>query len=138
MNRNLWRYDDVGEALRQVHRLAQEAKERGADLLRADVGEHLNPGDVYDAYEALKRRPITEDALEPDCCGPFEEVKFVVKSIEAVHGFSIQGTNISTAVTQGDKPAVIYWKPAKGTTLTGSGARLPQWGNRWRSYPAGA
>lgn len=43
-----------------------------------------------------------------------EEVKFVVRSIEAVHGFSVMGTNISTAVTQGDPPAVIYWKPVKG------------------------
>lgn len=43
-----------------------------------------------------------------------EEVKFVVRSLEAVHGFSIMGTHISTAVTQGDPPSVIYWKPVKG------------------------
>ena len=40
-----------------------------------------------------------------------EEVKFIVRSLEAVHGFSIVGTNVSTAVTQGDRPAVVYWKP---------------------------
>jgi len=43
-------------------------------------------------------------------------VKFVVRSLQDVHGFSIMGTNISTAVTQGDAPAIIYWtSPVKGS-----------------------
>ncbi len=44
-----------------------------------------------------------------------ETVKFLVKSIQGVHGFSIVGTNISSAVTAGDSQKVIYWVPqAKG------------------------
>ena len=45
-----------------------------------------------------------------------EPVKFVVKSIQGTHGFSIVGTNVSNAVTVGGKPQVVYCNPpAKGT-----------------------
>lgn len=40
-----------------------------------------------------------------------ETVEFVVRSVEGIHGFSVMGTNISTAVSQGDAPSVIYWTP---------------------------
>lgn len=44
-----------------------------------------------------------------------EPVKFVVRSLQDVHGFSIMSTNIATAVSQGDAPSVLYWiPPAKG------------------------
>lgn len=47
-----------------------------------------------------------------------ENVKFVVTSLEGVHGFSIKGTNVSSPVAQGAAPAVVYWHPPqKGTYI---------------------
>lgn len=47
-----------------------------------------------------------------------ENVKFIVDSIQGVHGFSIKGTAISSAVAQGEAPVVVYWNgPTKGTYI---------------------
>ncbi len=45
-----------------------------------------------------------------------ENVKFIVTSIQGVHGFSIEGTAIASAVSEGQAPVVVYWNdPTKGT-----------------------
>ncbi|MCF8565490.1 hypothetical protein LLE49_12260 [Alicyclobacillus tolerans] len=44
----------INDAIRKVHAIVSQAKELGYDILGADVGPHLNPGDVYDAYEAIE------------------------------------------------------------------------------------
>ncbi len=45
-----------------------------------------------------------------------ENVKFIVTSSQGVHGFSIKGTAISSAVGQGEVPVIVYWTdPPKGT-----------------------
>ena len=44
-------------AIRKVNSIIQERKALGIDILTKDVGEHLNPGDLYDAYEAIGRQP---------------------------------------------------------------------------------
>lgn len=43
-------------AIRKVNSIIQERKALGIDILTKDVGEHLNPGDLYDAYEAIGRQ----------------------------------------------------------------------------------
>lgn len=44
-----------------------------------------------------------------------EPIKFLVKSVQGVHGFSIMGTNVSNAVSAGQPPETVIWNPpAKG------------------------
>ncbi len=54
--------------------------------------------------------------ISPNHLKSGETVKFVVDSVQGVHGFSIVGTNISNSVSQGSAPSIVYWKtPIKGT-----------------------
>lgn len=65
---------DISEAIRKANALIKHAKQVGYDILGADVGPHLNPGDVYDAYEAIELTPVASHTLEPHLCGPFAAV----------------------------------------------------------------
>ncbi|MCL6453967.1 MAG: hypothetical protein K6T78_10200 [Alicyclobacillus sp.] len=61
----------LADPLRQVNRLAREAKAQGWDILGLDVGRHLNPGDIFDAYEALGLTPVvSDDCASANACGP--------------------------------------------------------------------
>ncbi|MCL6442320.1 MAG: hypothetical protein K6T83_02445 [Alicyclobacillus sp.] len=74
MSANLTPGVDIGEAIRKVNALVKHAKQLGFDILGADVGPHMNPGDVYDAYEATQYTPVASDVLESGLCGPFAAV----------------------------------------------------------------
>jgi cytochrome c oxidase subunit 2 len=45
-------------------------------------------------------------------------IDFIVSSKEGTHGFSIEGTNISETVSQGDAPVDVVWTPKKSGTYT--------------------
>jgi len=66
--------DSIQAAITKVNRLLQSAKIGGQNILRIDVGGNLNPGDVYDAYFAIRRQPVVQDILEEKRCGPFAAV----------------------------------------------------------------
>ena len=57
-------YDSIEDALRKINGLLQEARIGGFDILQEDVGERLNPGDVYDAYIDINRAPSSEEELD--------------------------------------------------------------------------
>ena len=61
-------YDSIEDAL------LQEARIGGVDILQEDVGERLNPGDVYDAYIDINRAPSLEEEPDSARCGPFAAV----------------------------------------------------------------
>ncbi|MCL6517949.1 hypothetical protein [Alicyclobacillus sp.] len=67
-------FSTVQEALQHLNELVREAQASGWNWLTADVGEHINPGDVYDAYEALGLGPTAEDVLDAERCGPIAAV----------------------------------------------------------------
>lgn len=71
---------DIGDAMRKMNALMKYARQLGCDVLGIDVGPHLNPGDVYDAYEAIERSPVLSDTLEQHQCGPFAAVFLYQKS----------------------------------------------------------
>nr|NNM91103.1 hypothetical protein [Bacilli bacterium] len=47
-----------------------------------------------------------------------EPIRFVVKSIQGVHGFSILGTNISNAVSQGEPSVTVDFTPKQKGVYT--------------------
>ena len=67
-------YDSIEDALRKINGLLQEARIGGFDILQEDVGERLNPGDVYDAYIDINRVPSSEEELDSARCGPFAAI----------------------------------------------------------------
>lgn len=65
---------DIGDAIRKVNALVKQAKAAGWNVLDPQDGEHLNPGDVYDAFEALPYTAVADDILESDTCGPLAAI----------------------------------------------------------------
>ncbi len=45
-------------------------------------------------------------------------IKFIVTSTAGTHGFSVSGTNISVAVSQGNQVKTVIWKPKKKGTYS--------------------
>ncbi len=58
------------EAMQKVNEMIQAANSRGWDILNIPVGGHVNPGDVFDAYEDTGLKPTEEDVLTDDCACP--------------------------------------------------------------------
>ncbi|QSO46662.1 hypothetical protein [Alicyclobacillus mengziensis] len=65
---------DISEAVRKVNLLVKQARQMGTEILGMDIGPHMNPGDVYDAYEAIKLAPVAHATLDSHQCGPFAAV----------------------------------------------------------------
>lgn len=66
--------ENVNEAMRRIIDMVTNAKKAGHDILGVDVGERLNPDDVYDAINAVGRTPVIENILEPDRSGAFPAI----------------------------------------------------------------
>lgn len=74
MSSHLTKCDNVTSAMNKINTLIQETKSQGQNVLKTEVGEHLNPGDVYDAYQSIPHKPVTAGILKQNQCGPFVAV----------------------------------------------------------------
>lgn len=62
------------DALMAVNQLVKLANHHGVQLLAVNVGEHIYPGDVYDAYAALNIPPSEDQADGVNGYGPVAAV----------------------------------------------------------------
>lgn len=74
LSRTHRQYDSIENAIGAVNQLAREATAAGWKLLAVDVGRHVYPGDVFNAYEELGLTPSRDHVCEPDRCGPLAAV----------------------------------------------------------------
>lgn len=73
MNTNQGACLNIADAIQRVNAWVKKSQELGHDFY-ANTLPHLNPGDVFDAYEATGRTPVASDTLEEALCGPFATV----------------------------------------------------------------
>lgn len=76
---------DVTVAMRLVRGWVQDSKTRGEDPFAVVLKRRINPGDVYDAYEAIGRRPaLDDDVSSADMCGPLTALMLQERPDETV------------------------------------------------------
>ena len=66
-------FTDVAQAMGHLRAVTQTARLAGWDIWGGEC-RRLNPGDVFDAYEAIHFTPDADDDPDAGRCGPFAAV----------------------------------------------------------------
>ena len=74
--------DSIGSAIQFITSLVQQKRLAGEDIFQVELRAKLNPGDIYDAYEAIGRSAVAEDILEEKSCGPLAALFLYLKPSE--------------------------------------------------------